>query len=228
MLPVCAWPAVAAIGALGTAAAATDSAEWTFDLTTSGEDVSWTSPTSVNPAAALFEAGYVITLVEVDVTWFGIPFNNIDVTDQIPPDLLTGTNNTPGPAPVVLFDEPVVYPDPPEPVCLGAQLTISINAAGFGRADATNVVLGDCDVDLGFGIVTVQLQSIRFVGQISVIANTCPWDLDGNGDVGITDFLALLSAWGTDPGGPPDVDGDGIVGIADFLGLLANWGPCPE
>ena len=57
--------------------------------------------------------------------------------------------------------------------------------------------------------------------------NTCPADLDGDNIVGITDFLALLTAWGTDPGGPPDLDGDGVVGINDFLALLANWGPCP-
>jgi len=54
----------------------------------------------------------------------------------------------------------------------------------------------------------------------------CPWDLDGSGDVGIEDFLSLLSLWGTDPGGPPDFDFDGTVGITDFLDLLANWGPC--
>ena len=55
----------------------------------------------------------------------------------------------------------------------------------------------------------------------------CPWDLNGNGSVGILDLLALLAAWGTDPGGPPDFDGDGTVGILDLLTLLANWGPCP-
>ena len=25
---------------------------------------------------------------------------------------------------------------------------------------------------------------------------------------------------------PADLDGDGAVGIQDFLRLLANWGPC--
>ena len=55
----------------------------------------------------------------------------------------------------------------------------------------------------------------------------CPWDLDDSGDVGITDFLDLLAAWGPDPGHPADFDGDGDVGITDFLLLLANWGPCP-
>ncbi|MCH8152544.1 MAG: FG-GAP repeat protein, partial [Planctomycetes bacterium] len=55
---------------------------------------------------------------------------------------------------------------------------------------------------------------------------TCPWDLDGSGDVNVLDLLALLAAWGSDPGGPPDFDGDGTVGILDLLTLLANWGPC--
>ena len=60
----------------------------------------------------------------------------------------------------------------------------------------------------------------------SEFPSSCPWDLDCDGNVGITDFLELLAAWGTDPGGPPDIDGDGNVGITDFLALLANWGPC--
>ncbi len=54
-------------------------------------------------------------------------------------------------------------------------------------------------------------------------------DLDGDGTVGILDFLALLAAWG--PCGDPcpphctgDVDGDCTVGILDFLILLGNWG----
>ena len=32
---------------------------------------------------------------------------------------------------------------------------------------------------------------------------------------------------GGEPSCPADIDGDGIVGIIDFLKLLANWGPCP-
>ena len=54
----------------------------------------------------------------------------------------------------------------------------------------------------------------------------CAADMDNSGSVGILDFLTLLTAWGTDPGGPPDFDDDGIVGVVDFLTLLANWGPC--
>ncbi len=61
----------------------------------------------------------------------------------------------------------------------------------------------------------------------SVLGNECPWDLDGSSDVGILDLLALLAAWGPNPGDPADFDGDGNVGILDLLTLLANWGPCP-
>ena len=55
----------------------------------------------------------------------------------------------------------------------------------------------------------------------------CPWDLDDNGSVGVSDFLSLLASWGPCKGCPADFDGNGNVGVSDFLALLANWGPCP-
>jgi hypothetical protein len=58
-------------------------------------------------------------------------------------------------------------------------------------------------------------------------SSACPGDLDGDGEVGINDFLDLLAAWGPNPGHAGDLDGDDIVGINDFLMLLAAWGPCP-
>ncbi len=56
---------------------------------------------------------------------------------------------------------------------------------------------------------------------------SCPWDLDHDGNVGSTDLLTLLAAWGPVPTpDPPDFDGDGSVGVFDLLKLLAKWGPC--
>jgi hypothetical protein len=56
------------------------------------------------------------------------------------------------------------------------------------------------------------------------ITGGCPWDCaDGDGQVGIVDFLALLTDWGNTS--DCDFDGGG-VDIVDFLKLLANWGPC--
>jgi glucose/arabinose dehydrogenase len=55
-----------------------------------------------------------------------------------------------------------------------------------------------------------------------------PADLDGDGTVGVNDFLLLLAAWGTCPDPPEecpaDLDGDGSVGVTDFLWLLGAWG----
>jgi hypothetical protein len=55
-----------------------------------------------------------------------------------------------------------------------------------------------------------------------------PGDLDGDGVVGIVDFLLLLGVWGPCPAPCPpaclgDLDGDCEVGVTDFLMLLANW-----
>lgn len=52
---------------------------------------------------------------------------------------------------------------------------------------------------------------------LDIISNTlctpCEWDLDGDGVVGINDFLLLLAGWSE-------------YGINGFLDLLSNWGPC--
>jgi hypothetical protein len=66
---------------------------------------------------------------------------------------------------------------------------------------------------------------------IPLAGPACPADIDGDGDVGVTDFLVLLAEWGPCPDPPApcpsDLDGDGEVGVTDFLVLLAEWGPCP-
>ncbi len=65
--------------------------------------------------------------------------------------------------------------------------------------------------------------SFSFTFDVTVVG-----DLDGDGAVGILDFLALLAAWGPCPAPPADcpadLNGDGLVGITDFLILLGNWG----
>ena len=53
----------------------------------------------------------------------------------------------------------------------------------------------------------------------------CPWDLDGDGNVGTSDLLELFAQWGT--AGPADFDESGAVDTSDLLVLFANWGPCP-
>jgi 3-phytase len=53
-------------------------------------------------------------------------------------------------------------------------------------------------------------------------------DINGDGSVGVVDFLLLLAAWGPCPAPPEacpaDVDRNGVVGVSDFLILLSHWG----
>ena len=50
-----------------------------------------------------------------------------------------------------------------------------------------------------------------------------PSDLDGDGIVGINDYLIVMGTWGGPEG---DTNGDGTTDIADFLAVIGNWGPC--
>ncbi len=78
--------------------------------------------------------------------------------------------------------------------------------------------------------VTVKRLSLGSPGAPVKHASICPWDLDGDGNVGIGDLLALFSLWGPcpgPPGCPGDFNGDGFVGVGDMLAMFANWGPCP-
>ncbi len=62
---------------------------------------------------------------------------------------------------------------------------------------------------------------------LSIVPDSCPWDLIGNDVVGVPDLLELLASWGPCKDCPADFDENGFVGVPDLLAMLANWGPCP-
>ena len=99
---------------------------WSFDESTTGAPIAWSSPTSVDPGAAGFLVGFGIETVEVSVSFLGIPFGSFDVTDQLPPDMLQDAAYLAGPAPILLLEEPVVAPPPPDPPALAATLVDKI------------------------------------------------------------------------------------------------------
>jgi hypothetical protein len=54
----------------------------------------------------------------------------------------------------------------------------------------------------------------------------CPADADGNGDVGVTDLVAVVTGWGPCPGCSADIDQDGVVDVQDLVAVIIAWGPC--
>jgi hypothetical protein len=141
---------------------------WTFDQTTSGQDVHWVSPTAVDPSAVGYDTSFAITLVSVKVKYLFITLD-VDVTDQLPPEALGGSGNFAGPAPVLLFSDTVSYPPPPDPVSLAATIAMGLDATGHGYFDATGVTLGTVDIEVPpFGTVTAQILSVRIAGSLTI------------------------------------------------------------
>ena len=106
--------------------------------------------------------------------------------------------------------------------CTGGMSTYSFTASGGAVGEEmcfTLVIVDDQGGLCCFNVLCVTIPDCT--------PAALPSDLDGDGIVGIVDFLALLAAWGScsDCGTcPADFDGDCSVGILDLLILLGNWG----
>ena len=53
----------------------------------------------------------------------------------------------------------------------------------------------------------------------------CDADVSGDGEVNVTDLLAVIDQWGSTDS-DADISGDGIVNVTDLLEVVGNWGPC--
>ncbi len=53
---------------------------------------------------------------------------------------------------------------------------------------------------------------------------TIPGDINGDGEVGATDLLLVIAAWGPCPGCNEDVNHDDVVDVSDLLEVVENWG----
>ncbi len=125
---------------------------------------------------------------------------------------------------------------------VAAQVNVFIN----GSLDSTVDIIGTGDpfpiIDLTTFSNVTRIEIVNIIDepdirngigwdnfQFNAVA-ALPCDLDGDGVVGMQDFLTLLGAWGqcsdcgTPQACPADLDGDCSVDIVDLLILLGNWG----
>ncbi len=202
---------------------------WPFDLATNGSDILWVSPSAVDPDAARYVLAYHIERVLANVSLGPIPLGQQDVTDQVPAELLDVTEHVPGPAPIVLADESVVAPPPPEPPAFSGRFFVRGEADGHGRLDVTEVDLGTVMVDLGppLGVQTLTITGARFIGEVTAQAVPLLADINLDCLVDTADLGILLTAFGT-PDDASDLNEDGVVDTADLGLSLGTFGTaCP-
>lgn len=62
--------------------------------------------------------------------------------------------------------------------------------------------------------------------RIEIVPICAQADLNADGTVDVQDLIAMLTAWGPNPGHPADLNGDGAVNVLDLLIMLSEWGAC--
>jgi len=109
-------------------------------------------------------------------------------------------------------------------VVVNPEGTLPVAPLGVVEVEGEYNIVADLN---GSGVYESLIDRIDKTGIGLSVLQPCPGDIDGDRKVGVLDFLALLAAWGPNPGHPADLDGSGSVGITDFLIMLGTWGVCP-
>ena len=128
-------------------------------------------------------------------------------------------------APVTLADLPVVFPPPPDTPALAADISVSLDANGFGTLSATNVVLDSYDSGPPFGVVPIT--ALRIAGTVDVLPTSLA-DVNRDNRVNVNDLVEVVTAWGLCPDPPAtcaaDITLDGRVNVDDLVEVIVNWG----
>jgi hypothetical protein len=141
----------------------------------------------------------------------------------------------------VLHDNDTVFIDP-------IQLDLPLSISWFVD-DEPIVVTGNSfsvsSLGLGVGLYTLKVVVVDPTSWVrdeaargSIMRQVVSWpvqidevqcigDLDNDGEVGISDLLAVIDAWGACGGCNADLNGDNVVNVTDLLSVVEAWGYCP-
>jgi hypothetical protein len=170
---------------------------WNVALSTTGQDVFWTSPTALTLGFPEYDWNYEITRLDAQVSILG-PQPLLDDLES------TSGSGTSALLPAVIIDETL------EESTTGssADIRIEVDAGGFGRASGTNIELGS------FAVV-FRVQRVDLEATISVIGIP-DGDYNRDGDVTLADY----DVWKSDFGSVANLNADGndnkVVDAADY------------
>ena len=77
----------------------------------------------------------------------------------------------------------------------------------------------------GWGDASMGSGELLVDGPVGTCSTPCEGDVDGDGNVAVSDILLAIDQWGGS--GSADINGDGIVDVEDLLAIVGAWGPCP-
>jgi hypothetical protein len=178
---------------------AVNPANWSTGLiTTTGDDVSWMSPTTVTTGLANYDWTYQI--VSVEARSFGIWFN---ITSQLEDEgIPLAGGDSEGGLPFILVDESL------DESGTSADFLIQVDATGRGMASITNVTFGTFG---GFPVT-----GIRASANFSVTGY--PYgDYDRDRDVDQDDYAVWQSTFDSTTELDADGNRSGIVDAADYV-----------
>lgn len=190
-------------------ASAVNPVTWTLDETINRGQTSrfWTSPTAIDLGLQSYSYSYEITRVQATV----LSVVTVDVTDQIAQSFaLTGGGTAPA-LPATLLDAAL------NDTSTGtmADVLIYVDSSGFGRADFTNITLGQADVPI-FGRRNIDKIRVEATITLSGVLPPLPGDYNGDGQVSPVDRNVWRLAYGAMGDQPADGNNDNVVNAADY------------
>jgi len=114
----------------------------------------------------------------------------------------------------------------------GSMSQVSCNGDGDGCGGyssilTTNVTEGNIYMIRvgGWGDDSIGSGELLIDGPVGDCATPCEGDVDGDGEVAVSDILLAIDQWGGS--GSADINSDGIVDVEDLLAIVGAWGACP-